>query len=268
MAAIPQKDAGTSFLLAGELVEHLSHWHLLPYALRNLATHLNHLGMKSPEMLGEFENFIMQIGKKPTSYSALLLSLWVQSQPWPKHLGIPTKPYVAQECLDTTLNHAAAGGQTNAVDILLILGASADRALYTASEHGYIKIVEILFNGGADVNARGGKYGNALQAASTKGHGELARFLLYKGADVNARGGEYATSLQAASKKGHQNIVQLLLDKGADVNAQGGKYGTALQAASTKGHQDLVRVLLERGADPRPGGEEDSIPIDDQSTEL
>ncbi|RYP70409.1 hypothetical protein DL769_004971 [Monosporascus sp. CRB-8-3] len=46
-----------------------------------------------------------------------------------------------------------------------------------------------------------------------------ARDLISKGADVNARGGLYGNALQAASNRGHQEIVILFLDKGADVNA-------------------------------------------------
>ena len=64
---------------------------------------------------------------------------------------------------------------------------------------------------------------------------KLLKLLLEKGADVNAQGGEYGNALQAASYKGHSEIVKLLLEKGADVNAQGGEYGNALQAASYKG---------------------------------
>jgi preprotein translocase subunit YajC len=58
--------------------------------------------------------------------------------------------------------------------------------------------------------------------------------LLEKGAEVNARGGEYGNALQAASLERHDNIVQSLLEKekGAEVNAQGGGYGNVFQVAS------------------------------------
>jgi ankyrin repeat protein len=64
--------------------------------------------------------------------------------------------------------------------------------------------------------------------------------LLNEGAEVNAKGGLYGNALQAASSEGHQEIVQLLVDKRADVNAQGGEYGNALQAVSFEGHQEIV----------------------------
>jgi len=42
--------------------------------------------------------------------------------------------------------------------------------------------VQILIDVGADVNARGGYYGNALQAASTRGHEKVVQILIDAGA--------------------------------------------------------------------------------------
>ncbi|KAF8854030.1 ankyrin [Acephala macrosclerotiorum] len=87
-----------------------------------------------------------------------------------------------------------------------------------------------------------------LYYASLEGLFKLVSLLLEKGADVNAQGGHYGSALQAASANGHEAIVALLLEKGADVNAQGGHYGSALQAASANGHEAIVALLLEKGA--------------------
>lgn len=75
---------------------------------------------------------------------------------------------------------------------------------------GLIKAVGNLITEGADVNAKGGNYGNALQAASSKGKLEVMQLLLDKGADINAQGVEYGDALQAASRGGNPEIVQLL----------------------------------------------------------
>ncbi|KAH6978413.1 hypothetical protein EDB82DRAFT_546596 [Fusarium venenatum] len=73
--------------------------------------------------------------------------------------------------------------------------------------------------------------------------------LITEGANVNAKGGNYGNALQAASYEGHREVIQLLLDKGADVNAQGGKYGNALQAASSKGKLEIrERISMHREA--------------------
>ncbi len=74
-------------------------------------------------------------------------------------------------------------------------------ALQAASVEGYEKVVQMLIDAGADVNAQGGEYGNALQAAD----------------DVNTQGGLYSNALQAALARGHEKVVQMLIDAGADL---------------------------------------------------
>jgi hypothetical protein len=59
----------------------------------------------------------------------------------------------------------------------------------------------------------------ALMWASEGGHEKVVRILLDAGADVNAQGGEYGNALQAASYHGHEKVMQILLDVGTDVNA-------------------------------------------------
>ncbi|VBB84475.1 Putative protein of unknown function [Podospora comata] len=127
-------------------------------------------------------------------------------------------------------------------------------ALQAALEGGHRDIVQLLLDKGANVNAQGGYYGNALQAASEGGHRDIVQLLLDRGAHVNAQGSHYGNALYAASEGGYLDIVQLLLDKGAHVNAQGGKYSNALQAASVRGHLDIVQLLLDRGADVNAQG--------------
>ncbi len=156
----------------------------------------------------------------------------------------------------TTLHAASLGGHEKIVQMLLEKGADVNaqggkygNALQAASAGGHDQVVQMLLDKGADVNAQGGICGNALQAASEGGHDQMLQMLLDNGADVNAQGGHYGNALQAASYGGHDQVVQMLLDKGADINAQGGHYGNALQAASYGGHDQVVQMLLDKGAD-------------------
>jgi ankyrin repeat protein len=161
----------------------------------------------------------------------------------------------------TALMWAAGLGHERVVQILLEKGAEVNaqggeygNALQAASRYGHEKVVQILLEKGAEVNAQGGGYGNALQAASGYGHEKVVQILLEKGAEVNAQGGGYSNALQAASGSGHEKVVQILLEKGAEVNAQGGGYGNALQAASGNGHEKVVQILLEKGAEVNAQG--------------
>ena len=133
-------------------------------------------------------------------------------------------------------------------------GGGFGNALQAASLLGHEKIVDVLLNNGADVNAQGGYFGNALQVASFEGHEKIVKLLLSNGADVHAQGGLYDDALQAASIEGHEKIVKLLLDNGANANAQGGFYGNALEAASSRGHEKIVKLLLDNGANANAQG--------------
>jgi hypothetical protein len=129
------------------------------------------------------------------------------------------------------------------------MGGKYGNELQDATKKYYFEVVQLLVDKGADINAQGGWLKNALQAASLKGNVDVVRLLRDKGADFNAHSGWYGSALQAASLRGHLDIVRLLISMGADVNAQGGLYGNALQAAPQEGNLDLVRLLLGKRAD-------------------
>lgn len=52
---------------------------------------------------------------------------------------------------------------------------------------------------------------------------------LDRGADINARGGYYGNALPAPLKRSHGKVVQMLLDQGADVSAQSGENSACIQ---------------------------------------
>jgi ankyrin repeat protein len=131
---------------------------------------------------------------------------------------------------------------------------SENQEMIAASYYGHAKIVHILLEKGANVNAAGGKYGSPLQEAAAQGHIEIIGTLLEKGANVNAAGGVHGSALQLAAARGHIEIVGTLLENGADVNTAGRFYGSALQLAAARGHTEIVGALLEKGADVNAAG--------------
>jgi ankyrin repeat protein len=156
----------------------------------------------------------------------------------------------------TALYWASELGHDKILQMLVDRGADVNAqggyygsVLRAASAQGHEKVVQMLLDAGADVNAQDEHYGSALRAASAQGHDKIVQMLLDRGADVNVEGRHYGSALRAASAQGHDKIVQMLLDRGADVNVEGGHYGSALQAASARGHEKVVQMLLDRGAD-------------------
>ncbi|OQE08259.1 hypothetical protein PENVUL_c010G06890, partial [Penicillium vulpinum] len=104
------------------------------------------------------------------------------------------------------------------VSLLLSPGANMnvrsegyDDLLRLAASSGYIAIVQILLDRGANVNSQYEKQSTALWAAPLPTSHRLEAFLL-----LSDRGGSCETALMSASSSGHLEVVQLLIDKGAD----------------------------------------------------
>ena len=145
---------------------------------------------------------------------------------------------VLRELISHCQNHASMAN-----DLINAEGGCHKHALTAASSKGHEKVVQILIDAGADVNAVGPD-GTALWEASVYGYEKVVQILINAGADVNAVG-PIGTALQAASAHGYEKVVQILLDAGADVNTAN---GAALRAASDHGHEKVVQILLDAGA--------------------
>jgi ankyrin repeat protein len=145
----------------------------------------------------------------------------------------------------------------------------------------FIENVEVIIRGNANVFNGGTYCSNALEAASRAGHEKIVRLLLDRDANVNAsdrdsenvppvlrfksvdmsgygyarvrNGSRYAyynhmNCLQAAAERGKENVVRILRDNGADMDITGEHVSKALWAASVHGHENIVDLLLHRGA--------------------
>ena len=72
--------------------------------------------------------------------------------------------------------------------------------------------VELFLEAGMDPNAAGKDGKTALMVAARGGYMEIVKLLLDKGADVNAKDKKFeATSLIWAAVGGHSDVVELLL---------------------------------------------------------
>ena len=76
-------------------------------------------------------------------------------------------------------------------------------------------------------------------------HTEIVKMLFEKGADVNAKENDGNTALHWASVLEYAEIVKMLLAMGADVNVKNNKGNTALTQAIFFGHTKIVEILEE-----------------------
>ena len=174
------------------------------------------------------------------------------------------------------LLEASNGGDDMDVEILLGEGAEVEwvgsegkTALHLAAQYGHKRVVKLLLDHGADIEAHCEPFGTPLmilhRAGNTPLHWAAAgddtggrqesvvRLLLERGANVNARSLRFRTPLQAAimyTRTGNDATatIRLLLDNGALVNAFDTEGWTPLHEAAYYGKSDVAQILLDHGA--------------------
>ena len=111
---------------------------------------------------------------------------------------------------------------------------SPDELLLKSLKIGFLPIVRLALEKGADIHARNDY---ALRYASEDGHKDVAELLLKNGADVHADNDD---ALQGAAASGHKDIVELLLKNGADAHADN---DFAFQLALNREQKNIIKLL-------------------------
>ncbi|PJB71592.1 MAG: hypothetical protein CO093_04770 [Alphaproteobacteria bacterium CG_4_9_14_3_um_filter_47_13] len=173
------------------------------------------------------------------------------------------------------LVEAAASGDIEKTQFLLMLGANPDSRIYRYQSTGYerltiiktplteaiigkhTKIAQMLIEVGADVEleADGGKEGvlSPLPEAALRGLLEIVDCLIAADADVNtSRCGLRGRALRWAALNRHTDVVRSLIKAGADVHAKNEYQETALILATEEGHTEIAQMLRAAGAKETP----------------
>lgn len=179
-----------------------------------------------------------------------------------KYLQLPINP---NEVMDSDLLHehdeqdwhpvlwhASAGGNLEAVRILLEAGAEKEAVssdclespLGTASRLGHVEIVEMLLQAGAD-RERSTEMGlSPLQAASSHGHLKVAQVLIQAKAQMNREDTNGSTPLLSACSGLHWELARLLIEARANVDQEDHFGDAPLRLACRYGTAETVEMLL------------------------
>lgn len=111
--------------------------------------------------------------------------------------------------------------------------------LILAATAGHQKVVEILLNHGAEIEAQSERTKDTpLSLACSGGRYEVVELLLTRAANKEHRNVSDYTPLSLAASGGYVNIIKLLLSHGAEINSRtGSKLGISpLMLAAMNGH--------------------------------
>ncbi|XP_071986930.1 fibronectin type 3 and ankyrin repeat domains protein 1 isoform X2 [Engystomops pustulosus] len=157
-------------------------------------------------------------------------------------------------------------------------------ALMMAAQKGFLRIVQLLVNHGADINQETGSGKNSLMLACFAGHLDIVKYLREQGASWESRdkggctamhwavdGGDvkviewmiadgcqvdvkdscsrWTPLMRVSAVTGKTDVARRLLAAGADVNVKDKDGKTPLMVAALNNHERLVRSLIEKGAD-------------------
>jgi ankyrin repeat protein len=122
-------------------------------------------------------------------------------------------------------------------------------SLEICCQEGYLKMIMLLVDYGADVNRKGFHDFTPIRIAARNGHIDTVKYLADKGAVVDQKATDGATALEHSSFKGHLEVVKFLIAKGANVNNKDKEGDFPLGEAARGNHTQIMQALIDHGAD-------------------
>ena len=155
----------------------------------------------------------------------------------------------------TPLHYAVTSGSSQAVEILLLLGAAPDSydvygitPLISAVRSNDLEIAEILIRYGASLKQVDRNQSSPLHHAAALGYFYIADMLLYYDSPAELRDSEGNTPLMVGVTFGYADIADLLLQNGVDPNTPDKKGITPLMSAAFNGDTLMIKLITDAGA--------------------
>lgn len=138
------------------------------------------------------------------------------------------------------------GGKTN----IKSTGANVT-PLHFASEYADKKLILLLIDRGADVNAKDKLGLTALHKAAFKGRTKIVRLMAKEGAEIDAEDNLGRTPLHWAARYGKIDVAKALLQNKADINAVSNAKRTPVDLATVHGEKKFADFLKSKGGKTR-----------------
>jgi hypothetical protein len=136
-------------------------------------------------------------------------------------------------------------------------------SLYYAASFGIEHVVKGLLEEGAEIDGTGGRLGaTAFHAAALRGHVKVMNILFQKGADPNKVDFINQTALQSAALVNNPEVIKYLLEHGANPLARDDRRKTPYDWACILGHveaQNLLRPVTVVEDEQQGGSPDNSL---------
>lgn len=119
--------------------------------------------------------------------------------------------------------------------------------LHMAAGLGYVDMVELFLDAGADPNVQDDLGGTPLINAAASSSVDVMKLLLSRSADVNCQRSNGLTALHMAARSGNLEMVEYLINRGAWIQTNVW-HATPLHDAAIVGHGQVIETLLRHGA--------------------
>ncbi|XP_071957076.1 transient receptor potential cation channel subfamily A member 1-like isoform X2 [Antedon mediterranea] len=134
--------------------------------------------------------------------------------------------------------------------------------LHIAAKNGYLPIVKLLIESGADIDAKNEEEQTPAHLAALNGRFRTIKELVSHDPTVVDDEDEYSnTPLHLGSQEGHFKVVQVLIGAGAEITARNQNQWTPLDCAANNGWTKTAEVLLEADCSVDPIDKAKTTPL-------
>lgn len=150
-------------------------------------------------------------------------------------------------------------GQVN-VDVPNKLGYTP---LMVASQQGYLRLVHMLIDYGADVTLKNGSGKNSIMLACFAGHLDIIKHLRKCGVSCHTTDFGGSTPMHWAADGGHCKVVQYLITNGCEVDVKdtSSLWTPLMRVSAINGNVDVASSLIQAGANVNVKDKDGKTPL-------